>query len=92
MLIPMTLQVVLPRKPTKLDSIILHLATYLFERYGDVIVRVERIDGWDGCNVRIVIRDLGKMREIIEAIAKFEEERGILGTIIPDIVSEDEEA
>ena len=88
----MALQITLPKKPTKLDSIILQLTTFLLDRFGDVIVRVERIDGWDGCNVRIVVRDLGRMCEIIDAIAEFEEEKNIAGAIIPDVVSVDEEA
>ena len=81
---------ILVSKPTTLDNIVLHLSACLLERFGDNIVCVERIDDWEGSNVRIVVRDIRRMREIIEAIARFEEERGIVGTIIPEILSEDE--
>ena len=81
---------ILVSKPTTLDNIVLHLSACLLERFGDNIVCVERIDGWEGSNVRIVVRDIRRMREIIEAIARFEEERGIVGTIVPEILSEDE--
>ena len=81
---------ILVSKPTTLDNIVLHLSACLLERFGDNIVCVERIDDWEGSNVRIVVRDIRRMREIIEAIARFEEERGIVGTIIPEIVKENE--
>ena len=80
------MQIRFPKRPTKLDYIILALAQRLLERFKDKICSIERIDGWDGSNVRIVVREEGFEDEIIEAITEFEEERGILGTILPEII------
>ena len=80
------LQVLFPEKPADLDNIVLELAWRLLTLFGSGIRSVERIDGLDGSNVRIVVRDEGLEDEIIDAIVEFEEERGILGTILPEIV------
>ena len=81
-----TMQIVFPEKPVYLDSIILELAQRLLELFGGDICSVERIDGWDGSNVRIVVRNEDLEDRIIDAIVEFEEEKGILGTILPEIV------
>ena len=86
----MTLQIILPDCITEMDKTVLRLAEFLIDRFGNVIVRVERFDGWDGSNVRIVVRDIGLLEEVIKAIGEFEAKLGITGTIIPSVVSEDE--
>ena len=80
-----TIQVVFPERPVYIDNIILELAQRLLKLFGGRIRSVERFDGWDGSNVRIVVRDASIEDKIIEAIVEFEEERGILGTILPEI-------
>jgi len=72
------------------EDTVSRLEQYLTRKFGNVIVRVERFDGWDGSNVRIVVRDIGLLEEIIKAIGEFEAKLGITGTIIPSVVSEDE--
>lgn len=83
-------QIIFPEKPTELDVIIIELANYLFKRFGNKILKIERIDGWDGSNIRIVVRDYSITDELIDAIIEFESEKGIVGTILPDIIDEDE--
>jgi len=73
-----------------MDKVVLRLTEYLLDKFGNLIVRVERFEGWDGSNVRIVVRDINLLEEIIREIGEFESKLGILGTIIPSIVSEDE--
>ena len=86
----MTLQIILPDKITELDKIILRLAEFLIDKFENQIVRVERFEGWDGSNIRIVVKDIGLLEEIVKAIGEFEAKLGITGTIVPRIVSEDE--
>ena len=78
--------IVFPENPVYMDGIVLELAQRLLELFGGDICSVERIDGWDGSNVRIVVRNIDIEDRIIDAIVEFEEERGILGTILPEIV------
>ena len=86
----MTLKIILPNKITEIDKIILRLAEFLIDKFENQIVRVERFEGWDGSNIRIVVKDIGLLEEIIKAIGEFEARLGITGTIVPRIVSEDE--
>ena len=86
----MTLKIILPDKITEIDKIILRLAEFLIDKFENQIVRVERFEGWDGSNIRIVVKDIGLLEEIIKAIGEFEARLGITGTIVPRIVSEDE--
>ena len=86
----MTLRIILPNRITRMDKVVLRLTEYLLDKFGNLIVRVERFEGWDGSNVRIVVRDINLLEEIIREIGEFESKLGILGTIIPSIVSEDE--
>jgi len=47
----------IPReKITKLDKIVFKLTEKLTKNLGDLVVLVESIDGWDGSNVRIVLK------------------------------------
>lgn len=83
-------QVVLPERPTDLDRLVLELACFLFSKLPGIIVRVERVEGWDGSNVRIVVRDPSFADAVIDAIVEFERKRGILGTFLPEIINEEE--
>ncbi len=86
----MPLQIILPEEITDMDKLVLRLTEELLSKFGGVIVRAERIDGWDGSNVRIVVKNIDLLEEIIREIGEFESKLGIVGTIIPEIVSEDE--
>ena len=59
---------------------------------GENIISVELIDGWDGSNVRIVVKEASMevVRKVVEAIKEVEEEIGEPGTFIPDVVEEHE--
>jgi len=86
----MGLRVVLPRRISSLDEIVMKLAGYLMKKFEGVILYVEHFEGWDGSNVRIVVSDVGYAEEVIDAVFEFEKKHGIIGTIIPEIVSKDE--
>ena len=88
--IDMGLKIVLPDKISDLDEVIIKLAEHLMGRFEGEIVCLEHYDGWDGSNVRIVVSDIGRADEIIDAIFEFEKKHGIVGTIIPDIISVEE--
>ncbi len=83
-------QVIMPREPMELDVLILELSAFLIRKLKNKVIRVERISGWDGSNVRIVIRDLDSLEDVMEAVEEFERERGILGTIAPEVLTVEE--
>ena len=85
-----TLRVIIPKQPTDLDILILELSAYLAKKLKSKILRVERISGWDGSNVRIVVSDFECVHEVLEAVEEFERENNILGTIAPEVVIKDE--
>jgi len=75
-----------------MDIMLAQLFLKLMQRINNDIVLVESIDGWDGTNVRIVVKK--KEEEIIEkifdSIEEVERQYSSPGTIIPQIVSQDE--
>jgi len=75
-----------------MDIILAHIFSKLVENLGSNIVLVESIDGWDGSNVRIVVRH--KTDEVIDkifdSIEEVERKYSSPATIIPQIVSQDE--
>ena len=62
----------------------------LKEKLGNTIVSVEAFEGWDGSNVRIVVKEasMDTVKKVIETIQKVEEEVGKPGLFIPDVVEE----
>ena len=88
----MPLKIVVRKQMTEMDIALAKLFPKLVEILNDNLLAVESFDGWDGSNVRIVVRT--KEDEVIEkifdAIEKVEQELGVPGTIIPDIVTPDE--
>ena len=88
----MPLKIVVRKQMTEMDIALAKLFPKLVEILNDNLLAVESFDGWDGSNVRIVVRT--KEDEVIEkifdAIEKVEQELDVPGTIIPDIVTPDE--
>jgi len=75
-----------------MDTAILKLAERIFEALGDMVVSVESIDGWEGSNVRIVLKELKPniIDKIMEIIWEVEEEIGKHGIFIPEVVKQNE--
>ena len=86
----MGLKIIFPEKIYDMDEIVMKLAGHLIRRFEGLILCVEHFKGWDGSNVRIVVSDVGRAGEIIDSIFEFEKMHGIIGTIIPEIVSKNE--
>ena len=88
----MPLKIVVRKQMTEMDIALAKLFPKLVEILNDNLLAVESFDGWDGSNVRIVVRT--KEDEVIEkifdAIEKVEQELDVPGTIIPDIVTPNE--
>ena len=84
------ISITIPEHPTEKDIIVLELASFLVKRFKGIVLRVERIDGWDGSNIRIIISDAEYMLSVLEAIEEFARERGLEGEILPEIVTKDE--
>lgn len=86
------LKLVIKSRVTDTDLILVKLFDRLIQIIGDNLLSVESFEGWEGSNVRIIVRN--KSDEIIEkifnTIEEVEKELGKPGTIIPDIVSPNE--
>jgi len=89
-MVVMGLKIIFPEKIYDMDEIVMKLAGHLIRRFEGLILSVEHFKGWDGSNVRIVVSDVGRAGEIIDSIFEFEKMHGIIGTIIPEIVSKNE--
>ena len=88
----MPLKIMLTRDVREIDYTILNLAKKLFTKLGQNIISIETIDGWDGSNVRIVVKEasIETVKKIVEAIGELENEIGKPGIIIPDVVEQNE--
>jgi len=82
----------LTRDVREIDYTILNLAKKLFTKLGQNIISIETIDGWDGSNVRIVVKEasIETVKKIVKAIRELENEIGKPGIIIPDVVEQNE--
>ena len=69
------------------DEIILMLRNKLKEKLGDNLIDVESFSGPDGSNIRITVRKKTweTIDKILEVIWQLERERGIEGSILPEI-------
>ncbi len=69
------------------NEIILMLRNKLKEKLGDNLVGVESYSGSDGSNVRIIVKKKTweTIDKILEVIWQLEREKGIEGTILPEI-------
>ena len=88
----MPLKIMLTRDVREIDYTILNLAKKLFTKLGQNIISIETIDGWDGSNVRIVVKEasIETVKKIVKAIRELENEIGKPGIIIPDVVEQNE--
>jgi len=74
------------------DARILKIAEKLLSELGDLVVSVESINGWDGPNVRIILKKVSPelIDKVIDAIWAVEEEIGKHGIFIPNIIDLEE--
>ena len=81
-----------PRQEKLSAELVSRLTDKLLSELGDLIVSVESIDGRDGSNVRIVLKEVSPelIDRVIDVIWAVEEEIGEHGLFIPDLVSIDE--
>jgi len=88
----MPLKLIVHEPISPLDNIVIKLFEVLIRELDDILLLIESHDGWDGSNVRVVVKV--KSDEVIEkvfdAIERVERELGLPGKIIPDIVTPDE--
>jgi len=75
-----------------IGDILPHLRSTLLEILGENLIKVECHDGWDGSNVKIVVKVKSDevVEKIFDAIESIERRFGIPGKIIPDIVTPNE--
>ena len=68
------------------------LISRLKQEFGNKLVHVETGDFWDGCNVRVVLRNLTDedAEKVIKIAGEVEREHNCPGCLIVDVVSEDE--
>ncbi len=80
------------KEAEKRDTLFLHLAKELLSILGNNFVGLYSVDTWEGCNVRIIVREKNEetYRKIFETIERLELEFGCPATIIPDIATIDE--
>jgi len=88
MVLYVSLKVIVTGKYDKKDHIVLKIAVKLLEKFSDVVVGVERVDGWDGANLRVIVREESPelVDRIIDAIYDVVEELGVYGEVVPEIV------
>ncbi len=88
----MPLKLMVKETVSQTDSLIIKLFEILMKKLGDTLLLVESYEGWDGSNVRIIVRVKNDeiIEKIFDAIEKVEREYGTAGKIIPDIVTPDE--
>jgi len=88
----MPLRIVIHKQMTRTDIVLARLFSRLAETLNDNLIAVESFDGWDGSNVRIVVRVKSDevVEKIFDIIERVEREAGTPGIIIPDIVTQDE--
>ncbi|MEX0568405.1 MAG: hypothetical protein Q6363_004490 [Candidatus Njordarchaeota archaeon] len=80
------------KKFVDFDKIVAVFATNLLRRLGDKIVSVESVENWNGCNVRVVVRD--KAWDVVDAVLSIarevEKKFGYDEALIVDIVDIEE--
>ena len=91
-MLQMPLKLMVKETVSQTDSLIIKLFEILMKKLGDTLLLVESYEGWDGSNVRIIVRVKNDeiIEKIFDAIEKVEREYGTAGKIIPDIVTPDE--
>ncbi|MGQ4893867.1 MAG: hypothetical protein ACP6IQ_04495 [Candidatus Njordarchaeia archaeon] len=89
----MAIRISITRGEKNLAKILLELAKGLINVLGDNLLVVESYDGSDGSNVKIVVRkkDWATIEKIFSVIKDIETELNILGEILPEIFSYDEQ-
>ena len=88
----MPLSINVKKKIDRIDKLVIRIAERLLEVLGQNLVKLETIEGWDGSNIRIIVKEKTDevIEKIINTISKIEEKEGKIGVIVPDIVSLDE--
>ncbi|MGQ4892781.1 MAG: hypothetical protein ACP6IP_09890 [Candidatus Njordarchaeia archaeon] len=88
----MPISITVRKKIEEMDKLLLKLAEKIIKKLGSVVVRVESFDGYDGSNVRVVVREKSDavFDAVFDAVAEVERETGRFGEIIVDIVDLEE--
>jgi len=88
----MPLKLIVKKTISQMDTLIMKLFEILIKKLRSTLLLVETYDGWDGSNVRIIVKVKNDdiVEKIFDAIEQVEREFGSPGKIIPDIVTPDE--
>ncbi len=80
-------------KFTKKDMTTLRIASELFNEFGGIIKGVQRVESWDGSNLRIIVKEDNPetIEKIMKKVYKILEKNNAIGEIIPEIVSENDD-
>ena len=88
----MPLKLIVKKTISQMDTLIMKLFEILIKKLRSTLLLVETYDGWDGSNVRIIVKVKNDdiVEKIFDAIEQVEREFGSPGKIIPDIVTQNE--
>ena len=72
-------------------EVVIDLSKRLLEIFGERLIAVTTIEGFDGSNVRVVLRGktFDDVRRVMDVVGEIEEKYDMHGKILPEVVGED---